>query len=183
MRWDVKTGDCGGTQLIITQDQGDNTPTVIIFPYDITGVTFEGTIDFPTPIELSISSGITVDNIVSCTGSINNNTFTVSAITSGTIFLNMPVNGVGVLPNTYISAFGTGTGGTGTYIVSQSQVIAPTLMVASQISMQLTSEQTQDVAEGQYPFDLWTISPSLPPINTDPIKGFFTINPTITRIT
>ncbi len=183
MQWKVIKGECGGTQLIIIQDQGDNTPTVMIFPYDVTGVEFEGTVNFPTPIPLSLGSGIEVDNIVSCTGSIANSTLTVSAVASGTIFLNMPLNGIGILPNTYITGFGTGTGGMGTYTVSQSQVAASTTIVASQVSMQLTSEQTQDIPEGQYPFDLWTISPSLPPINTDPVKGFFTINPTITRIT
>ena len=182
MQWKLIQSDCGATKLNIIQDQGDNTPTIIDFPYDATGVDFSGTVSFPTPVLLSLGNGVEVENIVSCTGSIANNTLTVTAVASGTIFLNMPLNGVGILPNTYVTSFKTGTGGIGTYGVGQSQTTTSTTIVVSRVSMQLTSEQTQDVPEGQYPFDLWTISPSLSPINTDPIKGFFTINPSITRI-
>ncbi len=183
MQWRATDVNCSGVnQLIITQDQGDNTPTVIIFPYDITDVTFSGTVQFSSPIELSIGAGIEIQNIVSCTGAIANTTLTISAITSGTIYLGMPVNGVGILSGTSIIGFVTGTGGTGTYLINQGQTAASTNIAASKITMQLTSEQTQDVPEGQYPFDLWTISPVFPPINTDPLTGFYVINPAITRI-
>jgi hypothetical protein len=51
---------------------------------------------------------------------------TVSAVASGTIYLGMELSGTGVTAGTRITAFGTGTGGTGTYTVSTSQEVAST---------------------------------------------------------
>jgi hypothetical protein len=56
-------------------------------------------------------------------------TMTVSAVASGTIELGMEVTGSGVTPGTRITEYGTGTGGTGTYIVSESQTVSSTAMV------------------------------------------------------
>ncbi len=111
------TGNNGIQQLLVIQDQGDNTPIAIRFPYDITGVTFSGTIAFPAPVLLSIGNGVTVTDAA---------------------------NG--------------------------------------RITLQLTSEQTQNIPQGQYPFDLWTSSPGVTPVNTDPLTGFFVINTATTRI-
>lgn len=60
------------------------------------------------------------------TGSISSTTLTVSAVTSGVIGLGSIISGTGVTAGTYISAFGTGTGGTGTYTVSASQTVSST---------------------------------------------------------
>lgn len=51
------------------------------------------------------------------TGSITSNTLTVSGVTSGTLQLGQVISGTGITAGCYISAFGTGTGGTGTYTV------------------------------------------------------------------
>jgi len=45
-------------------------------------------------------------------------TLTVQSITSGTISIGMTVSGAGIPVGTTIASFGTGTGGTGTYIMS-----------------------------------------------------------------
>lgn len=56
------------------------------------------------------------------TGSISTTTLTVTALLSGApIVLGMYIDGTGVTDGTYITAYGTGTGGTGTYTVSASQ--------------------------------------------------------------
>ena len=60
------------------------------------------------------------------TGDIASTTLTVSAVTSGTLAIGMLLSGTGVTANTSITAFGTGTGGTGTYTVSTSQTVAST---------------------------------------------------------
>lgn len=180
MQWRIQESDCGATQVIISQEQGDNTPTLINFPYDITGWDFVGTINFPTPIDLSIGSGLEVTNILSATGSIALNVLTISAIDYGTIYIGMPINAYAASPNTYVIAFGTGSGGIGTYIVNQNQTLASTTIVLGQLTMQLTSVQTQTVPEGQYPFDIWSIATS--GINTDPVTGFFDINTALTII-
>lgn len=68
------------------------------------------------------------------TGSISGTTLTVSAVTSGTIAVGQYLGGLGVAPNTTISGLGTGTGGTGTYILSTSQTVASTTMTGGALS-------------------------------------------------
>ncbi|CAB5218002.1 hypothetical protein UFOVP205_47 [uncultured Caudovirales phage] len=58
------------------------------------------------------------------TGSISATTLTVTAVTSGTLALGMTIQGAGVTANTIITAYGTGSGGAGTYTVNNSQTIA-----------------------------------------------------------
>ena len=58
------------------------------------------------------------------TATIATNTMTVSAVASGTLYIGQTVQGAGITANTIITAFGTGTGGTGTYTISTSHTIA-----------------------------------------------------------
>jgi hypothetical protein len=60
------------------------------------------------------------------TGSISTTTLTVSSVLSGTIAVGQAIFGNGIAQNTVITALGTGTGGTGTYTVSDSQTVAST---------------------------------------------------------
>ena len=62
--------------------------------------------------------------IATFTGYISSSTLTVSTLTTGTIANNLYITGTGILPNTYITVFGTGTGGVGTYILNNSQTVA-----------------------------------------------------------
>lgn len=66
---------------------------------------------------------------------------TVSAVTSGTIYLGMEITGTGVTAGTRITAFGTGTGGAGTYTVSASQEVTSTTITGN-----LPSKITVDYA-------------------------------------
>ena len=50
----------------------------------------------------------------------------VTAVSSGTLRVGMTIYGTGITAGTYISALGTGTGGTGTYTVSTSQLVSST---------------------------------------------------------
>lgn len=65
------------------------------------------------------------------TGSISGTTMTVTAVTSGLLMLGMTVTGTGVTAGTKITAFGTGTGGTGTYTVNNSQTVASTVLTGA----------------------------------------------------
>lgn len=56
-------------------------------------------------------------------GAIAGTTLTVSAVTQGTLSIGDAVLGEGVYPGMTITAFGTGTGGTGTYVLNQPQTI------------------------------------------------------------
>jgi hypothetical protein len=58
------------------------------------------------------------------TGSISGVDLTVTAVTSGALKVGDRLYAPGVEPNTFITALGTGTGGTGTYVVSNAQTIA-----------------------------------------------------------
>jgi hypothetical protein len=57
-------------------------------------------------------------------GSISGTTLTVTLMKSGTIAVNQQVLCDGILPQTVITALGTGTGGVGTYTVNRSQTVA-----------------------------------------------------------
>ena len=58
------------------------------------------------------------------TGSTSGTTLTVTSVSSGTIAVNQSLYGIGILPQTVITALGTGTGGTGTYTINRSQTVA-----------------------------------------------------------
>ncbi len=65
------------------------------------------------------------------TGAISGTTLTVSAVSSGTLYVGSLLTGTGVTAGTVISSFGTGTGGTGTYTVSASQTVASTAITGT----------------------------------------------------
>lgn len=54
-------------------------------------------------------------------GSVSGNTLTVTLMKSGIITINQQLFGIGVTPETIITALGTGTGGVGTYTINISQ--------------------------------------------------------------
>jgi len=58
-------------------------------------------------------------------------TMTVSAVGSGTLAIGQVLAGSGVTTGSYITALGTGTGGTGTYIVSPTQTASSTTITAT----------------------------------------------------
>jgi hypothetical protein len=65
------------------------------------------------------------------TGAISGTTLTVSAVTSGTLYVGQVIAGSGVTVGTTITALVSGTGGTGTYTVSVSQTAASTTITAT----------------------------------------------------
>jgi hypothetical protein len=66
------------------------------------------------------------------TGSISTTTLTVTAMLSGdSLFVGQYIDGTGVTNGTYITAFVSGSGGTGTYTVSISQTAGSTTMYAN----------------------------------------------------
>ena len=72
------------------------------------------------------------------TASISSTTMTVTQLFSGTIAVGQQVFGVGVDQETVITALGTGTGGTGTYTVSNSQTAASGRYNSAQINCVFT---------------------------------------------
>lgn len=68
----------------------------------------------------------------SFTGSIAGTALNVTAVALGTLAVGQTVFGVGVDPQTVITALGTGTGGIGTYTLSQSQTVASAKLSSGQ---------------------------------------------------
>ena len=60
------------------------------------------------------------------TGSIAATTLTVTAVTTGTLYVGAVLTGTGITVGTTITALGTGTGGVGNYTVSPSQSVGST---------------------------------------------------------
>jgi hypothetical protein len=65
------------------------------------------------------------------TAAIATTTLTVSAVASGSLYVGQVIAGVGVTVGTTITAFLTGTGGTGTYTVSASQTVSSVSMTGA----------------------------------------------------
>ena len=65
------------------------------------------------------------------TGSISGTTLTVSSVAYGSVVVGQTISGTGVTGGTKITAYGTGTGGSGTYTVSASQTVSSTTITAT----------------------------------------------------
>ena len=82
----------------------------------------------PGPIDLltTVGKSAMIGTSPIFTGSISGTTLTVTVVRGGKISLNMTITGTNINAGTKITAFGTGRGGTGTYIVSVSKTVAST---------------------------------------------------------
>jgi len=82
------------------------------------------------------------------TGSMSGTTLTVTALLQGSpITLGMFVDGTSVTDGTYITAFGTGAGGIGTYTINQSVTAASTTMTANS-NVQFDNPAPMDLGVG-----------------------------------
>ncbi len=131
----VFTGSISGTTLTVTAitngtigvDQalfGVNIAQETIITALGTGTGGVGT--YTVNISQTISSeqmnSATVGAVV--TGSISGTTLTVTAVSSGTLYVGQTIQGSSVTAQTIITALGTGTGGAGTYTVNNSQTVS-----------------------------------------------------------
>jgi hypothetical protein len=114
------------------------------------------------------------------TGAISGTTLTVSAVTSGTLQIGQTIEGAGVTDGTIIKAFGTGSGGVGTYTVSASQTVSSTTIYALNWTVLPANDGpfegggTVDITDNYFVYNkpnsqLWAASDLLSPI-TDPLS-------------
>jgi hypothetical protein len=114
------------------------------------------------------------------TGAISGTTLTVSAVTSGTLKIGQTIEGTGVTDGTIITAFGTGSGGAGTYTVSASQTVSSTTIYALNWTVLPANDGpfegggTVDITDNYFVYNkpdsqLWAASDLLSPI-TDPLS-------------
>jgi hypothetical protein len=64
------------------------------------------------------------------TASMSGTTMTVTAVSSGTLYVGQTIQGAGITTQTIITALGSGSGGTGTYTINNSQTVASETMYA-----------------------------------------------------
>jgi len=64
------------------------------------------------------------------TASMSGTTMTVTAVSSGTLFVGQTIQGAGITTQTIITALGTGSGGAGTYTINNSQTVVSETMYA-----------------------------------------------------
>jgi hypothetical protein len=95
-------------------------------------------------IDIHVGTGVAA----SVTGSIATTVLTVTAVASGALAIGQLITGAGVAPATYITALGSGTGGTGTYTLGVSQTVAsgPLASVAFSNSVAMTIAQAPTTA-------------------------------------
>lgn len=80
-----------------------------------------------------ITGLLSQQSVISFTGSISGTTLTVTAMDFGTIVAGSFIRGTSIYAGQYITGLGTGTGGVGTYTVSQSQTVASTTITVSNV--------------------------------------------------
>ena len=80
----------------------------------------------------AMSTGPLTIEVIEVTGRIDDGAsnagtiLTVTAVTTGALYVGAVISGTGVTAGTTVTALGTGTGGTGTYTVSASQLVTST---------------------------------------------------------
>lgn len=94
-----------------------------------TGTGYTGTYTISVSQTVGSATAMTADNkpatawaasVASIATSVGVDTLTVTTLTSGQLEIGQQVFGAGVAPNTVITAFGSGVGGTGTYTLNTS---------------------------------------------------------------
>ena len=100
---------------------------------------------------IAVSSGTGQFDSATVTGSISGTTLTVTAVTSASLKLGDALFGINIgygssAVNTQITALGTGSGGTGTYTVNNSQTAASGTIVARAAVTSVTSATAYDVS-------------------------------------
>lgn len=123
----------GGLGLTLAQLQALNA----LLNVTIDGVLKTATIDLSSSTSFSQAGqliatalAITGTQAASFTAAIATTVMTVSAVSTGAIAVGQQITGPGVTAGTYVTSFGTGTGGTGTYNVSISQSVGSGGLVA-----------------------------------------------------
>lgn len=82
----------------------------------------------PTTASASVTGSISTNTF---TGSITGFVLTVTAITTGGLYVGQTITGTGIAAGTIIESLGTGTGGTGTYNLNISQTVTSEAITGS----------------------------------------------------
>lgn len=124
----------GAKGVYVTNIAGADTNNIILTAQD--GLPYSA----PTSISVAVDSVVSGDRVLvarsvaaSFTGSMSTTVLTVSAVASGKLQVGQVISGAGIAANTMIISLGTGTGGTGTYNINNSQTVASEAMTGSTV--------------------------------------------------
>lgn len=81
-------------------------------------------------------------------GSIAGTTLSIATVSTGSLYVGATITGSGVTAGTRITAFGTGTGGAGTYTVTPSQTVSSTVIVDAPATGMIRFNSTLTTFEG-----------------------------------
>ncbi|CAB4134391.1 hypothetical protein UFOVP266_55 [uncultured Caudovirales phage] len=81
-------------------------------------------------------------------GSITGTTLSISTVSTGSLYVGATISGTGVTSGTRITAFLTGTGGAGTYTVTPSQTVSPTVIIDAPATGMMRFNSTLTSFEG-----------------------------------
>jgi len=95
--------------------------------------------NFPGAAAATVPNAVGLGVVAAFSAYISGKTMTVTAVSSGTLAVGQIITGLGVSSYTVIDSLGTGTGGTGTYNVSNTQTVGSS---GSPVSMQATLKFT-----------------------------------------
>ena len=101
-------------------------PPAVVKTYTIYNNTTGGYPIIVRPAGSTLQTTVVTGSIVGAT-----KVLTVTGVTSGTIYAGMTISGTSVTAGTYISGFISGTGGTGTYLTTQTLDVASTAITGS----------------------------------------------------
>jgi len=102
------------------------------------------------PTTIDFTGSIAAVTATGASSSISAYVLTVGGAVTGTFYIGMILTGTGVTAGTTITAFGTGTGGAGTYFVDRTQTVAPATSITGTIGLlTVTTTPTGILAVGQ----------------------------------
>jgi hypothetical protein len=184
----IFTGSISGTTLTVTQVSsgvlaaGQSVYGIGITPETVITALGTGTGGVGT-YTVNLSQTVAAEQLntatVGClfTGSMSGTTLTVTAVTSGTLYVGQTIIGTGVSANLIITALGTGTGGAGTYTISATQSIASRTLYALSFSVLPSSDgafsggNTIDIVDNYFVYNdpgtqEWGASDLLSPVSS-----------------
>jgi len=137
---------------------GTSTFEYIVATYDISGRTLNasgsmtigsmlygsGTGQFKIPVGTTAQRAGAFNG----TGSITGTTLSISTVSTGSLYVGATITGTGVTSGTRVTAFLTGTGGAGTYTVTPSQTVSPTVITDTPVQGMMRFNSTLATFEG-----------------------------------
>ena len=132
----------GSTTSAANFGTNQTTAAMVIGGATQTGLMTIGRSTASQPIQIGSSATTTATTASGTSSTIATTVLTVGGTVTGTFSIGMALSGTGVLPGTYITSLGTGTGAAGTYNINQTQTVASATTITG------TTQKSIDIGTG-----------------------------------